>query len=73
MERYAGGVAKYRAADGTEVLVPSRSAVADTVQEILGARALRVHVCRRAAAAGILETGDVRARDAAGERGVRQG
>ncbi len=36
MERYAGGVAKYRAAEGTEVLVPWRGAVADTVQEILG-------------------------------------
>jgi GMP reductase len=29
-------VAKYRAAEGKEVLVPHRGAVADTVQEILG-------------------------------------
>jgi GMP reductase len=36
MERYAGGVAKYRAAEGTEVLIPWRGPVADTVQEILG-------------------------------------
>ncbi len=36
MERYAGGVAKYRAAEGREVLVPFRGSVADTVQEILG-------------------------------------
>ncbi len=36
MERYAGGVAKYRAAEGREVLVPFRGPVADTVQEILG-------------------------------------
>lgn len=36
MERYAGGVAKYRAAEGKEVLVPYRGAVVDTVQEILG-------------------------------------
>ncbi len=36
MERYAGGVAKYRAAEGREVLVPYRGPVADTAQEILG-------------------------------------
>jgi GMP reductase len=36
MERYSGGVAKYRAAEGREVLVPFRGPVADTVQEILG-------------------------------------
>jgi GMP reductase len=36
MERYAGGVAGYRAAEGKEVLVPYRGAVAGTAQEILG-------------------------------------
>ncbi len=36
MERYAGGVAEYRAAEGKEVLVPYRGEVAGTVQEILG-------------------------------------
>jgi GMP reductase len=36
MDRHAGGVAKYRAAEGREVLVPFRGPVADTVQEILG-------------------------------------
>ena len=36
MEKYAGGVAKYRAAEGKEVLVPHRGAVTGTVQEILG-------------------------------------
>jgi GMP reductase len=36
MERYAGGVARYRAAEGKEVLVPYRGPVDDTVQEILG-------------------------------------
>jgi GMP reductase len=36
MERYAGGVAEYRAAEGKEVLVPHRGPVATTVQEILG-------------------------------------
>jgi GMP reductase len=36
MERYSGGVAKYRAAEGREVLVPFRGPVADTLQEILG-------------------------------------
>lgn len=36
MELYSGGVAEYRAAEGREVLVPYRGAVARTVQEILG-------------------------------------
>jgi len=36
MERYSGGVAKYRASEGREVLVPFRGPVADTLQEILG-------------------------------------
>jgi GMP reductase len=36
MERYAGGVSSYRAAEGKEVLVPLRGPVAETVQEILG-------------------------------------
>jgi GMP reductase len=36
MEKYSGGVAEYRAAEGKEVLVPYRGPVAATVQEILG-------------------------------------
>ncbi len=36
MEKYAGGVAQYRAAEGKEVLVPYRGPVAATAQEILG-------------------------------------
>jgi len=36
MEKYSGGVAQYRAAEGKEVLVPCRGPVAGTVQEILG-------------------------------------
>lgn len=36
MEKYAGGVAEYRAAEGKEVLVPYRGPVANTAQEILG-------------------------------------
>jgi GMP reductase len=36
MDRYAGGVAGYRAAEGKEVLVPFRGPVAATAQEILG-------------------------------------
>jgi GMP reductase len=36
MERYSGGVAGYRAAEGREVLVPYRGPVANSVQEILG-------------------------------------
>ena len=36
MEKYAGGVAHYRASEGKEVLVPYRGPVANTVQELLG-------------------------------------
>jgi GMP reductase len=36
MEKYAGGVAEYRASEGKEVLVPYRGRVADTVREVLG-------------------------------------
>ncbi len=36
MEKYAGGVAHYRAAEGKEILVEYRGPVAGTVQEILG-------------------------------------
>lgn len=36
MDKYAGGVAKYRAAEGKEVLVPYRGPVSETAQEILG-------------------------------------
>jgi GMP reductase len=36
MDRYAGGVAQYRASEGKEVLLESRGPVGDTIQEILG-------------------------------------
>lgn len=36
MEKYAGGVAEYRAAEGKEVLLDYRGPVENTVQEILG-------------------------------------
>mgnify|MGYP003346148769 FL=1 len=36
MEKYSGGVADYRAAEGKEILVEHRGPVAGTVQEILG-------------------------------------
>ena len=36
MEKYAGGVAHYRASEGKEVLVPYRGPVANTVQDVLG-------------------------------------
>ena len=36
MDKYSGGVAEYRAAEGKEVLLPYRGEVAGTVQEILG-------------------------------------
>ena len=36
MDKYAGGVAEYRASEGKEVVVPYRGAVEGTVREILG-------------------------------------
>lgn len=36
MDKYAGGVAKYRAAEGKTVLIPARGPVDDTIQMILG-------------------------------------
>jgi GMP reductase len=36
MDKYSGGIAEYRAAEGKEVLIPHRGPVASTVQEILG-------------------------------------
>ena len=36
MEKYAGGVAEYRAAEGKDVLIDYRGPVADTLQDILG-------------------------------------
>jgi len=36
MEKYAGGVAEYRASEGKEVLMADKGAVTATVQEILG-------------------------------------
>jgi len=36
MDKHAGGVAGYRAAEGKEVLIPDRGPVAGAVQEILG-------------------------------------
>jgi GMP reductase len=36
MEKYAGGVATYRASEGKEVLVPYKGRVEDTLQDILG-------------------------------------
>ncbi len=36
MEKYAGGVAQYRASEGKEVLIDYRGPVDGTVQEILG-------------------------------------
>ena len=36
MEKYAGGVADYRASEGKEVLVELHGPVANTVQDILG-------------------------------------
>jgi len=36
MDKYAGGVADYRASEGKEVLVPYRGKVENTVKEILG-------------------------------------
>lgn len=36
MEKYAGGVAEYRASEGKEVLIPYRGPVANTLQDLLG-------------------------------------
>ncbi len=36
MEKYAGGVAQYRATEGKEVLLDYRGPVANTLQDILG-------------------------------------
>ena len=36
MDKYAGGVAKYRASEGKEVLIPYRGDVANSLQDILG-------------------------------------
>ena len=36
MEKYAGGVAQYRAAEGKCVLLPARGPVENTLQDILG-------------------------------------
>ena len=36
MDKYAGGVAKYRASEGKEVLLPYRGAVDATLLDILG-------------------------------------
>lgn len=36
MNKYAGGVAEYRASEGKEVLVPYRGVVENTIKEILG-------------------------------------
>jgi GMP reductase len=36
MDKHAGGVAGYRAAEGKDVLIPDRGPVEGTVQEILG-------------------------------------
>jgi GMP reductase len=36
MDKYAGGVAEYRASEGKTVEVPYRGPVQDTIQDILG-------------------------------------
>src|SRR4030095_10186444 len=48
MEKYSGGVAQYRAAEGKEVLVPYRGPVEATAQELLGGvRSARSSVAER--------------------------
>lgn len=48
MERHAGGVAEYRAAEGKEVLLDCRGPVENTVQEILrGVRSACAYVGAR--------------------------
>jgi GMP reductase len=50
MEKYSGGVAQYRAAEGKEVLVPYRGSGRGHGAGNPRRRALGVHLCRRAAA-----------------------
>lgn len=72
MEKWSGGVAKYRASEGKEVFLPSRGPVAGTVQEILGGlRSACTYVGARRLKELTLRTTFVRV-DAAAERGVRQ-
>ena len=73
MEKYAGGVANYRASEGKEVLVPYRGPVADTLQDILGG--VR-SACTYVGARMLKETHqahDFRARGHADERGLLRG
>ncbi len=63
---------KYRAAEGTEVLIPVARRGRRYRPGDPRRCAFRLHVRRRATAARILQADDVRARHAAGERDFRQ-
>ena len=72
MERYSGGVAGYRAAEGKEVLVPYRGPVGKHCTGDPRRRPLGLHLRRRTKAQGAFEAHELRARQSAGQRGLRQ-
>ncbi len=72
MERYSGGVAGYRAAEGKEVLVPYRGPGRKHRTGDPRRRPLGLHLRRRAPAQGTFEAHELRARQSAGQRGLRQ-
>ena len=67
MEKYAGGVAEYRAAEGKNVMVPYRGAGRRHGAGNSGRRAFGLHLRRRAPAEGTDQAHDLRA-----GRGKRQ-
>ncbi len=73
MKKYAGGVAKYRAAEGKTVETPYRGAGRGNDERNHGRRALDDDLYRRDATQGGAEAHHLRARDGANQRRVRQG
>ena len=71
MKKYAGGVAKYRAAEGKAVETPYRGPVEQHDGRDHGRRALMHDLYRRDAAQGGAQAHHVRARDGADQRRVR--
>ena len=72
MKKYAGGVAKYRAAEGKTVETPYRGPVDNTMGEIMGGvRSMMTYIGANAAQGGG-ETHHLRARHGANERHFRR-
>ena len=72
MKKYAGGVAHYRAAEGKTVETPYRGAVERHARRDHGRRALDDDLHRRDTIEGGAQAHDLRARDRADERRVRE-